>query len=110
MKHSKHIFLLGKGLGEVIAKEGALKIKELTYTHCQCLPLTAVSNHFYNYVHKHPKTPTIFVILEDEYKEVTLESIKRLTEKVDVLPIIITDIRDKPTRDYLDKIAEKRVF
>jgi glucosamine 6-phosphate synthetase-like amidotransferase/phosphosugar isomerase protein len=29
---------------------------------------------------------------------------------VDVLPIIITDIRDKPTRDYLDKIAEKRVF
>lgn len=34
MKFSKHIYLLGTGLGEVVAKEGALKIKELTYTHC----------------------------------------------------------------------------
>lgn len=33
MRLSKHIFLVGNGLGEVVAKEGALKIKELTYTH-----------------------------------------------------------------------------
>lgn len=34
LKSNKHIFLMGTGLGEIIAKEGALKIKELTYTHC----------------------------------------------------------------------------
>ena len=50
IKNTKHIFLLGMGLGQVIAKEGALKIKELTYSHCQCMQITGVSNHFYNYV------------------------------------------------------------
>lgn len=34
LKNYKHIYLLGTGLGEIVAKEGALKIKELTYTHC----------------------------------------------------------------------------
>ena len=33
MKSAKHMFLLGQGLGEIAAKEGALKIKELTYIH-----------------------------------------------------------------------------
>lgn len=31
---TKHLFLLGSGLGEISAKEGCLKIKELTYMHC----------------------------------------------------------------------------
>ena len=31
---NKHIFLTGAGLGHVVAMEGALKIKELTYVHC----------------------------------------------------------------------------
>lgn len=34
IKHSKHVFLAGIGLGEISAKEGALKMKELTYLHC----------------------------------------------------------------------------
>lgn len=34
IKAFKHLFLLGTGLGEIVAKEGALKIKELTYNHC----------------------------------------------------------------------------
>lgn len=72
--------------------------------------LTAVGNHFYNYVTKNPNTATIFVVLEDEYKELNLECIRKLTSKVNILPIIVTDVKDKPTRDFMDKIAESRVF
>lgn len=33
-KNESHIFLLGLGLGECTAREGSLKMKELTYKHC----------------------------------------------------------------------------
>lgn len=34
IRTKKHIFLCGIGLGEIIAKEGSLKLKEMTYLHC----------------------------------------------------------------------------
>ena len=34
IKDYRHIFFCGHGLGECIAAEGALKMKELTYIHC----------------------------------------------------------------------------
>jgi glucosamine--fructose-6-phosphate aminotransferase (isomerizing) len=65
IKHSKHIFLISNGIGEIVAKEGALKIKELTYTHCQSLNMNNCSNHFFNYLKRHPNTPVIFIVLDD---------------------------------------------
>lgn len=44
IKDFKHLYLLSSGLGEVVAKEGALKIKELTYMHCQCVSASNISN------------------------------------------------------------------
>eukprot|EP01083_Nonionella_stella_P264511 897218_1 len=35
MKCPQHMFVLGKGFGESIAYEGALKIKEITYIHAE---------------------------------------------------------------------------
>lgn len=35
LKNSRHIFFCGTGLCHVIAQEAALKMKELTYIHCQ---------------------------------------------------------------------------
>jgi len=35
LKDKEHMFLLGKGLGEPIAQEGALKIKEVSYIHAE---------------------------------------------------------------------------
>jgi len=31
---SKEVLFLGDGLGEAVANEGSLKMKELTYLHC----------------------------------------------------------------------------
>jgi glucosamine--fructose-6-phosphate aminotransferase (isomerizing) len=35
LTNARHMFVLGRGLGEAIAKEGALKIKEITYVHAE---------------------------------------------------------------------------
>jgi glucosamine--fructose-6-phosphate aminotransferase (isomerizing) len=49
LKDEEHVFLLGLGLGECAAKEGSLKMKELTYKHCQAYSLNNVSNGFFSY-------------------------------------------------------------
>lgn len=66
------MFLLGLGLAECIAKEGSLKLKELTYKHCQAYSLTNSSNGYFNYAKNHKKTPTFMIILNDEHKDKSL--------------------------------------
>jgi glutamine---fructose-6-phosphate transaminase (isomerizing) len=72
IKGARHIFFCGEGLADCIAKEGALKMKELTYLHCQSLNLGNISNNFYTYLKKHPKTPIIFIILDSQKKKVNM--------------------------------------
>ena len=66
LKQCKHIFFSGQGLAEFIAHEGALKMKELTYLHCQAVNLSNIGNNFYCYLKKAPKTPMIFIILDSQ--------------------------------------------
>jgi len=110
LRGAKHVYLVGTGLGEVVAKEGALKIKELTYVHCQCLALNNISNHFYNFLKKNPMTPVIFVVLDDHTKSQMLEGMQKLTEKVKLMSIVITDVKDKNTRDFLEVFSEGRIM
>jgi glutamine---fructose-6-phosphate transaminase (isomerizing) len=64
----KDVIFLGQGLGEAVSGEGALKMKELTYLHCQCFNLANAANHFYSFAKSsHNRVPCVFVILE-EYK------------------------------------------
>ena len=37
---------LAEGLAQTVANEGALKMKELTYLHCQCFNILNISNNF----------------------------------------------------------------
>jgi len=50
LKGARHIFFCGQGLCEIIAKEGALKMKEMTYLHCQSINLHDLSNNFLCYL------------------------------------------------------------
>jgi len=52
LKGKRHIFFCGHGIAECIAKEGALKMKELTYLHCQAVRLHDIANNFYTYFKK----------------------------------------------------------
>jgi len=62
----QHIMFLGEGLGEAVAAEGALKMKELTYLHCHTFSLREIANSFFSYAKMHVGTPAIFVVLESD--------------------------------------------
>lgn len=54
-------------------------MKELTYLHCQSLNLGNISNNFFTYLKKHPKTPVIFIILDCQKKKMNMiEQIEKL--------------------------------
>ena len=58
--------LFGEGLGEAVACEGALKMKELTYIHCQAISVTDLSSSFISFAKLSPKTAAIFVVLDSD--------------------------------------------
>jgi glucosamine 6-phosphate synthetase-like amidotransferase/phosphosugar isomerase protein len=102
LKGHKHIYVLGSGFAEIAAKEGALKIKELTYTHCQSLKLGSnIASSFYNYLTAHPETPMIFVILDSSSNmESDLKTLEIINQRVyqnnghNKNAVVITDIKD----------------
>jgi hypothetical protein len=54
--------------------------------------------------------PTIFLVLDDEEKDEVIGFMKQLMKRVEITAIVITDIRDKASKDFFDVFAEKRVF
>ena len=100
LKTAKGIMFLGQGLAEAVAQEGCLKMKELSYLHCQCFALSNIVNNFFNYVIINPGTPAIFVVIDSspEDKRVSLSTMRKLMAKqVNLLGIIITDCTDAET-------------
>jgi glucosamine--fructose-6-phosphate aminotransferase (isomerizing) len=61
----EHMFILGKGYAEAIAKEGALKIKEITYLHAEGYPGGALKHGPFALIEHN--TPVILIILDDEH-------------------------------------------
>ncbi len=60
-----HCFLLGKGVSESIAREGALKIKEITYLHAEGYPGGALKHGPFALIEK--GTPIFLLILDDKH-------------------------------------------
>ncbi|MEK9156708.1 MAG: glutamine--fructose-6-phosphate transaminase (isomerizing) [Patescibacteria group bacterium] len=65
LQHADHAFILGKGPGESIAREGALKIKEITYMHAEGYPGGALKHGPFALITE--GTPVILVILDDAH-------------------------------------------
>ncbi|KAF1332364.1 Glutamine-fructose-6-phosphate transaminase, partial [Globisporangium splendens] len=69
---SEHLFVLGRGYGEPIAYEGALKIKEITYLHAEGYPGGALKHGPFALIEnaqdgKFGATPIILIVLDDEH-------------------------------------------
>jgi len=70
----EHLFVLGKGYGEPVALEGALKIKEMCYLHAEGYsggalkhgPFALIEN---DVTGKFGATPIILLILDDEHAQ-----------------------------------------
>jgi glucosamine--fructose-6-phosphate aminotransferase (isomerizing) len=65
------MFVLGKGYGEPIAMEGALKLKEITYIHAEGYSGGALKHGPFALIEdekgRNGPTPIICIILDDEH-------------------------------------------
>ena len=90
----ENMFVLGKGYGEAIALEGALKIKEMTYIHAEGYSGGALKHGPFALIEgkegKNGQTPVICIILDDDHAShmrTCAEEVKARGAKV----FIITD-------------------
>jgi len=69
----EHCFVLGKGFGEAVALEGALKIKEICYLHAEGYSGGALKHGPFALIEneegKFGRTPIIMLILDDEHAQ-----------------------------------------
>ena len=108
LKEAKGIMYLGQGLAEAVAQEGCLKMKELSYLHCQCFAMSNVVNSFLNYAIINPGTPAIFVVIDSspEDKRVSISNMRKLLQKqVNLLALIVTDCTDSETTSFFNEFV-----
>ncbi len=85
---AEHMFVLGKGAGEPIAREGALKIKEITYLHAEGYPGGALKHGPFALIT--PGTPVILLILNDNHSGLMRTAAEEVRAR-GARTIIITD-------------------
>ena len=66
-KIKNSMFLLGKGSNEAIAKEGALKLKEITYIHAEGYSASSLKHGSYALIE--PGLPIILLDIDDIYRD-----------------------------------------
>lgn len=99
---------LGQGLAEAVAQEGCLKMKELTYLHCQAFAISSVANNLFAYAKVNPGMPAIFVVLDStpEDKRLSLSTMRKiLSREVNLFAIVISDCQDSETRNFFNEFC-----
>lgn len=89
IKDARSIFVLGKGKDEAVAKEGALKIKEVTYIHAEGYSSSALKHGPFGLLE--PGLPVILLDVQDEYRDKT-ENVFQEVGARDAFIIRISDI------------------
>jgi glucosamine--fructose-6-phosphate aminotransferase (isomerizing) len=85
---TEHLFVLGKGSAEPIAREGALKIKEITYLHAEGYPGGALKHGPFALITE--GTPVILIILNDRHAQLMRTAAEEVRAR-GAHTIIVTD-------------------
>jgi glucosamine--fructose-6-phosphate aminotransferase (isomerizing) len=79
LKTKKSLFLLGKGKSESIAKEGSLKIKEISYIHSEGYSTSALKHGPFALITD--GLPIILLDIEEEYREKTHNAYQEMSSR-----------------------------
>jgi len=92
------IFLLGKGLSEMIAREGALKIKEITYIHAEGYASTSLKHGPFALLTD--GVPVILIIPNDSYRSKNDNILQEVQSRFATV-IQITNIRQRDENELI---------
>lgn len=90
-KDADHMFVIGKGFAEPIAREGSLKIKEITYIHAEGYSGSALKHGPFALIEK--GTPIVALVLDDEHGQKMRTAVHEV-EARGAATIVITDNPD----------------
>ncbi|CRL08009.1 CLUMA_CG020861, isoform B [Clunio marinus] len=99
----KSLLIMGRGYNFATCMEGALKVKELTYMHCEGImagelkhgPLALVDDLM----------PIVMIVMRDGVYNKTINAIQQVKARGG-LPIVICEQGDKETEQFASKILE----
>jgi len=100
LKDQQHMFILGKGFAEPIAREGALKIKEISYIHAEGYSGGALKHGPFALLDN--GTPVILLIFNDRHGEL----MKTAAHEVRARGAYTVVITDKPPAE-VEKLADE---
>ena len=87
------LFILGKGPGEAIAKEGALKVKEVSYIHAEGYSTSCLKHGPFALLKK--DFPVLLLCADDEYLSKNMNAYEEISSRnANVIKIISSHIRD----------------
>ena len=99
-------FLLGKGRCESIAREGALKIKEISYIHAEGYSTSSLKHGPFALLE--PDFPVILIAPEDEHYAKSMNAYEEIKSR-NATVIMITD-KDKCDKPYAIKIPYNKTY
>jgi glucosamine--fructose-6-phosphate aminotransferase (isomerizing) len=99
------IFCLGKGFGEPIAKEIALKIKEVSYLHCEAYNAGEFKHGPIALIDSKNRTPIIILVNNDEFFDDLVTSLNQIRSRNSTI-ILLTNCLNKFDSSKIDFIFE----
>ena len=102
IKNAKSAFYIGRGLDDSVGKEGALKLKEISYIYTESFAAGELKHGTIALIEEN--TPVIAVLTQDKLLEKTISNIQEVKAR-GAYTIIITDKDSNDIANYADDIV-----
>jgi glucosamine--fructose-6-phosphate aminotransferase (isomerizing) len=103
--HQQHIFCLGKGYGEAIAKEISLKIKEVSYIHAEGINALNFKHGPIAMIDPEQRTPVIMIVDKNDYFE-EMKALFEIVKHKQPTMILITNAVNSLDLNGVDFVVE----
>ncbi|MEG0026072.1 MAG: glutamine--fructose-6-phosphate transaminase (isomerizing) [Bacilli bacterium] len=98
-----NIFFIGRGIDQALAKEGALKLKEISYVHCEAYAAGELKHGSISLIEKN--TPVIAIVTDENIANKTISNIKEVKARGAYVILITTTKLNKESDFYDEKIV-----
>lgn len=85
----EHVFLMGRGLDYALSMEGALKLKEISYIHCEAYAAGELKHGTISLIEK--DTPIIVLCSDDSIYEKTMSNMKEVKARGAKIIVLATE-------------------
>lgn len=99
----EHIFYIGRGIDHALCLEASLKLKEISYIHCEAYAAGELKHGTISLIE--PGTPVLAIITEKDLYDKTESNMRECSSRGAVTTLICRDDIVVPTSSYDEKIS-----